>query len=181
MSTPHLDRPTADRVSLALVRLVKLLKSMRQHAPRIHPAVDSTAYPILFTLADEPHRVSVLAERVHSDVSTVSRQVSALVTHGLLDKVSDADDGRAQVVRLSSEGEALVDRIRKDRNEWFRTLLDDWTPEDASAFATHLERFGDALETSRELHLRRRRTSDDEPAPDPTSDAPAAPDTTVEH
>jgi DNA-binding MarR family transcriptional regulator len=156
MPTPHLDRPTADRVSLALVRLIKLMKSMRQHAPRVHPAVDSTAYPILFTLADEPHRVSALAELVHSDVSTVSRQVSALVTHGLLDKVSDPDDGRAQVVRLSPEGEALVERIRADRNEWFRTLLDDWTPDDARTFATHLERFGDALESSRELHLRRR-------------------------
>ena len=157
MSTPHLDRPTADRVSLALVRLIKLMKSMRQHAPRVHPAVDSTAYPILFTLADEPHRVSALAELVHSDVSTVSRQVSALVTHGLLDKVSDPDDGRAQVVRLSPEGGALVERIRADRNEWFRTLLDDWTPDDARTFATHLERFGDALESSRELHLQRRR------------------------
>ena len=157
MSTPHLDRPTADRVSLALVRLIKLMKSMRQHAPRVHPAVDSTAYPILFTLADEPHRVSALAELVHSDVSTVSRQVSALVTHGLLDKVSDPADGRAQVVQLSPEGEALVERIRADRNEWFRTLLDDWTPDDARTFATHLERFGDALESSRELHLQRRR------------------------
>jgi DNA-binding MarR family transcriptional regulator len=180
MTTPHLDRPTADRVSLALVRLVKLLKSMRQHAPRVHPAVDSTAYPILFTLATEPHRVSVLAERVHSDVSTVSRQVSALVAHGLLEKVSDPDDGRAQVVRLADEGHALVERIRRDRNEWFRTLLDDWAPEDARTFATHLERFGDALESSRELQLRRRHTAD-EPVPNPHSDVTATSDSTLRH
>jgi DNA-binding MarR family transcriptional regulator len=111
----------------------------------------------------------------------VSRQVSALVAHDLLEKVSDPDDGRAQVVRLSGEGQALVDRIRIDRNEWFRTLLDDWTPEEARDFATHLERFGDALESSRELALRRRRTSEDESTPHPTSDAPTASDTFVEH
>ena len=114
-----LDRATAERVSLGLIRVMKLMQALRQHAPRQHPAVDTAAYPVLFTLAAEPQRVSGLAELVHSDVSTVSRQVSTLAAHGLLEKVSDPEDGRAQVVRLSTEGEALVARIQHTRNEWF--------------------------------------------------------------
>lgn len=157
----HLDRETADRVSLGLVRLMKLLQSMKLHAPRLHPAVDATAYPLLFNLLAEPHRVSALAELIHSDISTVSRQVSTLVSHGLLEKVSDPDDGRAQVVRLSAEGHTLLTAIQQQRNEWFRELMDDWTPDQASDFAAHLERFGSALETNRESLLRRR-------APQPT-------------
>src|SRR6478752_5374186 len=108
MSPHHLDRETAERVSFGLIRLMKLMQAVRQHAPRIHPAVDATAYPILFNLAAEPRRVSVLADCIHSDVSTVSRQVSTLEAHGLVDKGSDPDDGRAPVVRLSEEGQSLL-------------------------------------------------------------------------
>ena len=160
MSKHHLDRQTAERVSVGLIRLMKLLQALRQHAPRIHPAVDATAYPVLFNLAAEPRRVSVLAECVHSDVSTVSRQVSTLEGHGLVDKVSDPDDGRAQVVRLSGEGQTLLAGIQQPRTEWFRELMADWTAEEASDFAGHLERFGADLEGSREQMLARR-----DPAP----------------
>ncbi len=158
MPTPHPDRDTAERVSLGLIRLMKLLQAIRQHAPRIHAAVDATAYPILFNLGAEPRRVSALAECVHSDVSTVSRQVSTLEGHGLVAKVSDPEDGRAQVVRLSDEGHDLLGRIQQQRNEWFRELMADWTPEEASDFADHLERFGGALERSREQLGARRPT-----------------------
>ncbi len=167
-SSHHLDRRTAERVSVGLIRLTKLLQALRQHAPRIHPAVDATAYPILFNLAAEPRRVSVLADCVHSDVSTVSRQVSALEAHGLVDKVSDPDDGRAQVVALSGEGQSLLGRIQQQRTEWFRELMDDWTAEEASEFAGHLERFGGALERSRD-HLVSRRSA---AAPDPEQPNP---------
>ena len=74
--------------------------------------------------------------------------MSTLEGHGLVDKVSDPDDGRAQVVRLSDEGQALLAGIQQQRTEWFRELMDDWTAEEASDFAGHLERFGADLETA---------------------------------
>lgn len=150
MSTNRLELETAQRVSVGLVRLMKLLQAMRHHAPRVHQAVDSSAYPLLFNLAAEPRRVSALADCIHSDVSTVSRQVSNLVGHGLLEKVSDPEDGRAQVVRLSDAGQELLKQIQQQRNDWFRTMLEDWSSDDAAEFARYLERFGDALEASRE-------------------------------
>jgi DNA-binding MarR family transcriptional regulator len=150
MSSTSLDRATVERVSHGLIRVMKLMQALRQHAPRIHPAVDTAAYPVLFHLAAEPKRVSVLAECVHSDVSTVSRQVSTLVGHGLLEKVSDPDDRRAQVVRLSDDGESLLAEIQQQRNTWFADLMHGWTEDEAEEFATHLERFVTTLEAARE-------------------------------
>jgi DNA-binding MarR family transcriptional regulator len=170
-----LDRATAERVSLGLIRVMKLMQALRQHAPRQHPAVDTAAYPVLFTLAAEPQRVSTLAELVHSDVSTVSRQVSTLAAHGLLEKVSDPEDGRAQVVRLSTEGQELVARIQHTRNEWFATLLADWDHEDAADFAAHLERFGATLLEVREQTTGRARP--DSPSTTPTSSQTSSPTT----
>ncbi|MBE3074585.1 MAG: MarR family transcriptional regulator [Actinobacteria bacterium] len=141
---------TATRLSTDLVRVMKLfLQSMRQHAPKLHPGVEAASYPILFNLADEPRRVSLLAECVHSDVSTVSRQVTMLASYGLLDKVVDPHDGRAFMVSLSPEGAELVQRLKAERAEWFRQLLKDWEPADAEAFGNYLERFTASFEVSR--------------------------------
>jgi DNA-binding MarR family transcriptional regulator len=141
---------TATRLSTELVRVMKLFQSMRQHAPKLHPGVEPASYPILFNLAEEPRRVSLLAECIHSDVSTVSRQVTLLASHGLLDKVADPLDGRAFMVSLSAEGKDLVERLQAGRGEWFRRMLHDWEPADAQAFNDHLERFATSFEASRD-------------------------------
>src|SRR5665647_1881187 len=94
----------ATQLSTELVRVMKLFQSLRHHTPKLHPGVEPAFYPILFNLVDEPRRVSLLADCIHSDVSTVSRQVTMLVSHGLVDKVADAQDGRAFMVSLSAEG-----------------------------------------------------------------------------
>jgi DNA-binding MarR family transcriptional regulator len=142
---------TASQLSTDLVRIMKMFQSMRQHAPKLHPGVEAASYPILFNLVDEPRRLSLLAEGVHSDVSTVSRQVTQLAHHGLLEKVPDPQDGRACLVSLSVEGAALVERLKASRGEWFRQMLQDWEPADAEAFGVHLERFAESFEASKDL------------------------------
>ena len=101
-----------------LIRVVKLLHHVRQQAPRQHPQVDPMAYPLLFNLKVAPMRVSALAEVLHSDVSTVSRQVSTLVDLGFVVRGPDPDDGRAQALSLTDEGSALLTAIREDRDRW---------------------------------------------------------------
>ena len=140
---------TATRLNIELVRVMKLFHSMRQHAPKVHPGVEPASYPILFNLIAGPQRVSLLAEHVYSDVSTVSRQVTTLFSHGLLDKVTDPHDGRACMVSLSTEGAALVEHLKASRGVWFRQLLQDWEPTDAEAFGDYLERFARSFEVSK--------------------------------
>jgi DNA-binding MarR family transcriptional regulator len=141
---------SATRLSTDVVRVMKLFQSMRQHAPKLHPGVEPASYPILFNLCDGPRRVSLLAECVHSDVSTVSRQVTTLVSHGLLQKVADAQDGRAFMVSLSAEGTELVERLKASRGEWFRRMLQDWEPAEADEFGRYLERFAASFEASKD-------------------------------
>ncbi|WP_392543963.1 MarR family winged helix-turn-helix transcriptional regulator [Oryzobacter telluris] len=131
-----------------LIRVVKLLHVVRQHAPRQHPQVDPMAYPLLFNLKTGPLRVSALAEVLHSDVSTVSRQVSTLVDLGFVTRGPDPDDGRAQALTLTAEGEGLLVAIRDNRDEWIRGLLADWDDDDVATFSTHLRHFASNLEAS---------------------------------
>ena len=142
----------ATQLSTELVRVMKLFQSLRHHTPKLHPGVEPASYPILFSLVDEPRRVSLLADCIHSDVSTVSRQVTMLVSHGLLDKVADAHDGRAFMFSLSAEGAELVERVKAARGEWFRQMLHDWEPADAEAFKGYMGRFAASFDVSKDLY-----------------------------
>jgi DNA-binding MarR family transcriptional regulator len=131
-----------------LIRVVKLLQHARQQAPRRHPQVDPMAYPLLFNLLAAPLRVSALAEAIHSDVSTVSRQVSTLVDLGFVTRGPDPDDGRAQALTLTDEGRALLHAIRDDRDRWLQGLLADWDDDAVAEFSGHLRHFASDLEAS---------------------------------
>ena len=135
-------RETAESIATTLGRVMKVMTAMRHHAPRQHDAVDPSHYPLLFTLASDPRRVSVLAEMIHSDVSTVSRQVSHLVQYGLIAKIDDPEDGRAQLLSLSPTGSEVIERLLRARAEWFEALLSTWSDPDAQSFAHLLTRFG---------------------------------------
>jgi len=137
---------TAQTLSNTLVRVMKIMSAMKHQAPRQHPAVDPSHYPVLFCLSGAPLRVSAVAESIHSDVSTVSRQVSHLVQHGLLEKIGDPDDGRAQLLSLSPTGREVIDKLVRGRGQWFGQLLASWSDEDVRAFDAYLTRFGDDLE-----------------------------------
>ena len=138
-----------------LIRVVKLLHHVRQQAPRQHPQVDPMAYPLLFNLKGAPMRVSALAEVLHSDVSTVSRQVSTLVDLGFVVRGPDPDDGRAQALSLTDEGSALLTAIREDRDRWLTGLLVDWSDDDVTSFSAHLRHFASDLEASLSTTSRR--------------------------
>ncbi|WP_265445208.1 MarR family winged helix-turn-helix transcriptional regulator [Flexivirga meconopsidis] len=140
-----IDHDVAMELSTELIHMVKKVESLRAHSPRVHAGAEPSSYPLIFALTKGPARVSALAELIHSDVSTVSRQVTNLVSHGLVAKVSDPDDRRAQRVALTPAGESLVERLQVGRGMWFQTLLESWDNDEARDFAAHLRRFVDQL------------------------------------
>lgn len=140
-----IDHAVATELSTELIHMVKRVESLRAHAPRLHPGLEPSAYPLLFVLTTGPMRISVLAENIHSDVSTVSRQVTHLVQHNLVAKVSDPDDGRAQRVALTEDGQSFVTRLQDGRGSWFQHLLHDWNDIEVRQFSGYLRRFIDDL------------------------------------
>ena len=148
-SPAALEAPTTELLGGELVRLVKLLVAMRAHAPSPHPAVDQSHFPVLFALATGPQRISDLAGCAHADVSTVSRQVTHLVQHGLLTKLADPDDRRAHLVSLTDVGQAAIERIVAARGQWLAAIMSDWTDSQAQDFLQHLRRFTESLEVAK--------------------------------
>lgn len=140
-----IERSVAVEVGNQLIHVVKKVEAIRTHSPKPHRGLEPSSYPLMFVLNRGPARISALAEMVHSDVSTVSRQVSNLVSFDLAQKITDPDDGRAQQVALTQQGKDLLDNIREVRGAWLENMLQDWDNQDAQAFSEYLHRFATEL------------------------------------
>lgn len=139
-----MSSPTG-QLSVSVIRMLRMLHATRARAPRVHPSVEASHQAVLVALRDRPGRVSDIAERVISDASTVSRQVSHLTGVGLLVKVPDPEDRRAQSVALSDDGRRVLDELVVRREAWFDELLADWPAEDVEAFIGYVDRFCDTV------------------------------------
>jgi DNA-binding MarR family transcriptional regulator len=109
--------------------------------------VESATQVLLHAVAAEgPMRASALAASVHADLSTVSRQVAALVNRGLLERQADQCDGRASLLAVTGTGRAAVDEHEQGRQAFFDAVLADWGTEEMRQFARQLERFTGAYD-----------------------------------
>jgi DNA-binding MarR family transcriptional regulator len=131
-----------------VIRVAKLFQVARARAGVSEEGVDPPTYGILFSLERGPLRLSDLSTCVHTEISTTSRQVTSLARAGLVEKVPDPDDGRAQLIRVTGAGHETMRRLRDRRDSWLAGLLDDWDPEDVHTLARLLRRLNDEVETS---------------------------------
>ncbi len=93
----------------------------------------------------QPIRPSDLAEELRLDLSTVSRHVTALVDRGLLDRVSDPTDARAQQILLTPEGEAVFAEVVANRAAILGAAVRGWSAADRRRLVEGLERLAEDL------------------------------------
>lgn len=137
-------------VSHEVVRLQRLLHRIRSELASSSPAgADWTSYVLLTRLVEQPRRAGELAGCVHSDPSTVSRQVRPLVDAGLVERVPDPDDRRAHLLAPTPAGRDLHRRMTRDRDRFFDTVLDGWSAQDRAMLSGLLGRLNDDLERTR--------------------------------
>lgn len=104
--------------------------------------VDRSAIVLLKNLvALGPVRLGTLAEAVHSDPSTVSRQVAALVKEGLVARQADPDDGRASLLAPTDDGMAVLERQRARFACSLAQMVRHWDADDLDTFIGLFERF----------------------------------------
>jgi len=129
----------------ALDRLIR-----RAGLPRVHQRLNATAgvsldrssYWLASWLTDaESLRLSDLAEVLHTDLSTVSRQVQAAERAGLVERRPDPSDGRASRVYLTAAGRDALERLRAVQRGEILAAIADWEPEDRRRFAELMSRF----------------------------------------
>jgi DNA-binding MarR family transcriptional regulator len=142
------DLAIADDVSGQLIRLLRLMERKQAQYRAEHPnAVERATYLLLVHLVkDGPQRAGALAEAVHSDPSTISRQVAQLARLGLVERTADPEDGRATLLAATAEGQRVFEENRQARIEWIAEMLDNWPVADRRLLAGLLGRFATEIE-----------------------------------
>lgn len=129
------------RLAAAMFGLGKQQASLGARISKVG-GFDRSAVILLKTLvALGPTRSSALAAAIHSDPSTVSRQVAALVRDGLVERRADQDDGRASVLAATPAGLSLLEEQRRRMGISLARVVKDWDPDDLDRFVELLERF----------------------------------------
>jgi DNA-binding MarR family transcriptional regulator len=122
----------ADELGVQLVRLIRLINRVKGQVVKKGPdGIEHAAYAILSCLVhDGPQRTTQLAESLRSEISTISRQSSSLVQHGLVERQADPEDGRACRLAPTSEGLRIFEESRHQRKRWLTEVLADWPEAD---------------------------------------------------
>jgi DNA-binding MarR family transcriptional regulator len=142
---------TSRDVAAVADSVVELLRSFGKARARMLAAaahdVEWSAQLVLKCVASEgPIRASEVAEYLHSDPSTVSRQVASLVRDGLLERRADQADGRASLLAVTPKAQAVLAEHDQIRLAHFADVLDGWSETDLRQFAAMLSRFTAAHE-----------------------------------
>jgi DNA-binding MarR family transcriptional regulator len=138
-----------DAIAAAMMDLMGILNSPRQDDVLLDAAgvsLPRALFPLLVRIgAAGAIGVTVLAEQVGRDHSTISRQVAALEKLGLVKRRANANDSRVNEAAITSKGEATVDRITKARRKLLGGLLSDWSAKERHDLARLNQKLADAM------------------------------------
>lgn len=153
MQPPPVTRPSYETPATAeeavLLAMTRLGRRMRTRLPG--EQLDFTAIVLLKALLHGgPVRLSTLAGMLDVDASTVSRQVRQLEDRGLIERMSDPDDGRACLIALSEEGRSRLEEGAQRRRRLVGELVRDWDAGDREQLRLLLTRLLDNLDRHQE-------------------------------
>lgn len=143
------DLPADLDVDYELTRFVRRVRARALRTlGEIHPRLDYGNFTFLLAICDAADgiRGSELAEELGVHKSTASRAVAALEKYGLITRVPDPEDGRAQLLVARPDAQRAVEEYRRKGHERLLEIFDDWESEDISTFARSLVRLNEGAE-----------------------------------
>jgi DNA-binding MarR family transcriptional regulator len=137
---------------LGLLRQVRSLMEV-QHAAIMRSWEETRLQPGAGKLLAElsycgEARVSDLAEKRFVDTSVVSRQAAQLEKYGLIERRRAPGDARVALLRVTPEGEKVLEQWRQRQIEMLAAALDGWDAETVDVVTQHLARLNDGLRAS---------------------------------
>jgi DNA-binding MarR family transcriptional regulator len=119
-------------IELELMKLVRHLETFGRKSS-LYVRVDRAGYLALRVLEGlGPSNVNALAQALHLDASTVTRQVAALEADGFACRHADPADRRSSTIALTSEGRRTMRNVEKERRSAILKLLRNWDADEIS-------------------------------------------------
>ena len=108
--------------------------------------LDTSAFRLLWLLTEGPPRTQrELADELQLDPSTVTRQVSAAISHGLVERYAEPGSA-ARLLRPTEAGRTAYVQDAELRAEVYQAVLDELGASRASALVAELRELNDGLD-----------------------------------
>lgn len=101
-----------------------------------------------------PMRLGDLAAIEHVTAPTMSRMVSGMAKVGFVQRAPDPEDGRAQLLRPTEAGQALVNGVTSARVQRFAAALAELTPDERAAVTSGVTKLVDLLDAGSRVSRR---------------------------
>src|SRR5919199_129959 len=129
-------KPTAEDY-IGLLRQIRSLMEI-QHAATMRNWAESRLQPGAVKLLAElsycgEARISDLAEKRFVDTSVVSRQAAQLEKLGLIERRRAPGDARVALLRLTPDGQQVLDQWRRRQVETIAAAVQDWDAADVQS------------------------------------------------
>jgi DNA-binding MarR family transcriptional regulator len=113
-------------IELELMKLVRHLETFGRRSS-LYVRVDRAGYLAMRMLDDlGPVSTNALAQALHLDASTVTRQIAALERDGLVARRPDPADGRSSIIALTPGGRQSMGEVEQERRRCIEALVRDW-------------------------------------------------------
>ncbi len=122
---------------------------MASRGPRAGQNLERSAYVLLTRLeSGEPLTLKELAHTFHVGVSTINRQVGAMLRKGLVERIPDPDGGMARKYRPTALGLEQLQADRAISLEGAARLIEvtEWSDETTQHFLTLLSELNQSIE-----------------------------------
>ena len=146
--TPPGDTTDAsvDILERELGQLARVLEAMQRK--RRYP-LDRAQYVLLRVLETQgPTATTALASHLLLDDSTVTRQIAAMETAGLVARKPNPHDGRSSLIHATKQGLSVARKMRRMRLERLTYLFESWTAGERDKLATLLTKLNAGLKKS---------------------------------
>ncbi|GGK78978.1 hypothetical protein Sme01_22330 [Sphaerisporangium melleum] len=121
-----------------LGEVVPMLKALKRDLPFTGPRAGLGLLAVLRRQGDL--RMGELAECSGVDQSVITRHVADLQERGWAERVPNPRDGRSWYVRLTADGERVIDEMAAHARRVLAVTLDDWTDQDVTELSRLLAR-----------------------------------------
>jgi DNA-binding MarR family transcriptional regulator len=138
----------ADPIGVMEVELIRLVRNLETFARRssLYVRVDRAGYLAMRVLdALGPVSTNALAQALHLDGSTVTRQIAPLERGGLIERHRDPADGRSSTIALTDGGRRVMGEVQAERRRCIEALVSDWDGADQAGLAALLARLNSCL------------------------------------
>jgi DNA-binding MarR family transcriptional regulator len=139
MASPHATPPT-EPLAAAIEEAASFLAAVWNRETEDLPASATQMHVLLIVERHHDINLSGLARQLNALVSSASRLCDRLEAAGFLHRVHGSSR-RAVILRLSPEGRALLDRLRRQRREDLARVLAQMPPTARTALAAGLGQF----------------------------------------